>query len=442
MRSLLKRLVTSPFFIAGVALVLRLLILYISWRKSSFADTGAFGFEAGQVAKSITSGKGFSSPLALVETGPTAFVSPLYPYLLAVIFKLWGIYTVRSHIAAQIINCVASALTIVPLYSIAKRSFGAGVAVVSSWIWVVLPSAWHTPIADVWETSLTVLWLTILVCATLFLRSRPSFLSCAGYGLLWAVGALLNAAVVGLLPFFLVWLIWDIRRQSKHWPHLVIAALLAFILGMAPWTLRNFEVFRKFIPLRSAFGLELWLGNNPDESDVRSFLLHPFINRDEANSYRAMGEIPYMHVKRQVAVDFMRSHPAITAGRIATRVFDFWFAVTDRAQNSWASDPAYLKAFFLFNAAYVLMGWLGLLAAWRNDGCFAVAPYSFILLLYPLVYYLSHTLARYRSPVEPFLVVLGVYGLAQAAASIRLIHLQPTPSLVDDDLDESETVEA
>lgn len=431
MRLLSRRLVSSPFFIAGVALTVRLLMLYFSWHEASAANAGPFGYEAGQVAQSIVSGKGFSSPLTLVETGPTAFLSPIYPSLLAGIFKLWGVYTIRSHIAAQALNCLFSALSIFPLYAIAKRTIGELVAVVSSWVWVIFPSAWHAPIADVWDTSVTVFFLTLLVWASLRLRGQSRLEYWLGYGALWAVGVSLNATLIALLPFFLTWLALDLRRQAVRASKLVFASLFLFVVGLTPWTIRNYSVFGELVPLRSTLGLELWLGNNADESDVRSFSLHPLYNEQEAHSLLTMGEMPYMQLKRRAAVEFMWSHPAVTAGRVAGRVFDFWFAVTDRPENSWSSDRVYLKAFFLFNAVYVLLGWLGLISAWRNDGFFAVAAYAFVILVYPLVYYLTHTLARYRYPVEPFLVVLGVYGSAQAAASIRLIHMQPAPSPVD-----------
>jgi Dolichyl-phosphate-mannose-protein mannosyltransferase len=441
MRVLLKRLSTSPLFIAGVALALRLLILWLSWHRAAGADAGPFGYEAGQVAKSIASGKGFSSPLTLVETGPTAFTSPVSPYLLAGIFKLWGIFTVRSHIVAQAVGCLMSALTIFPLYAIAKRTFGAVVAVVSSWVWVILPSAWHAPIAYIVETSFTVFWLTLLMWATLRLRSETRLPYWLGYGALWVFGVLLNASLVALLPFFLAWLIWGLRRQSAPSWRLASAFVLMFGLLLTPWTVRNFTTFGKFIPLRSALGLELWVGNNPDESDVRSFSAAPSFSASESNTYKAMGEISYMSLKRREAVEFIWSHRAITGRRIASRIFDFWFAVTDRPQGAWASYPVYLKAFFCLNVIFIVLSWFGLASAWRILGFFEIALHAAVVLVYPLAYYLMLGLARYRYPIEPFLVVLGVYGLTQAAVSIRLIHLQSARSSVDD-LDESETVEA
>src|SRR5208282_6778138 len=40
-------------------------------------------------------------------------------------------------------------------------------------------------------------------------------------------------------------------------------ALAGLLLTLAPWTVRNYVTFERFIPLRDNLGLELWLGNRP-----------------------------------------------------------------------------------------------------------------------------------------------------------------------------------
>src|SRR5208282_1284824 len=51
-----------------------------------------FGWEMGRIGRSNVLGKGFSSPYE-GNTGPTAWEPPLYPYLIAGVFKFVGIYT-------------------------------------------------------------------------------------------------------------------------------------------------------------------------------------------------------------------------------------------------------------------------------------------------------------------------------------------------------------
>ncbi|MGH9692242.1 MAG: glycosyltransferase family 39 protein, partial [Candidatus Acidiferrales bacterium] len=179
-----KRLCCSVFFIACVAFALRAAILYVIGRGMPVPGpaNAPYGFEVGRVAESIALGKGFSSPLLLVDTGPTAYLCPAYPYLLASIFKLWGIYSLKSRMIIQTLNCLFSALTIFPIYAIAKRTFGGTVAVFSSWLWVVLPTAWHIPIADIWDTALSAFCFAVIFLATLALSEQRQLIRWAGYG--------------------------------------------------------------------------------------------------------------------------------------------------------------------------------------------------------------------------------------------------------------------
>jgi len=55
-------------------------------------DHWAFGCEVGRIALSIYEGHGFGSPL-YHPTGPTAWMTPIYPYIVAGIFKVFGLYT-------------------------------------------------------------------------------------------------------------------------------------------------------------------------------------------------------------------------------------------------------------------------------------------------------------------------------------------------------------
>ena len=48
-----------------------------------------FGWEMGRIARSIVVGQGFSSPYE-GNTGPTAWEPPLYPFLIAGVFRVFG----------------------------------------------------------------------------------------------------------------------------------------------------------------------------------------------------------------------------------------------------------------------------------------------------------------------------------------------------------------
>src|SRR5882762_4798041 len=269
MKQSLKRLFSSPVFIVGFAFALRMIVMCALWRlaPAPLKANPPFGFELGRVARAIAAGEGFSSPLRNMDTGPTAWFTPIYPYFVAGIFRVWGIYTNTSRFIIAAMNCLFAALTIIPIYNIAKRAFGEGVAIGASWVWVFLPTAIHFPIIWIWDTTLTALFFSLIFWATLSLRGIRKVLPWAGYGALWVVGGLINPSILSLFPFFLGWLLWDERKQAGPWVKHAAAALLLFTIGLAPWTIRNYRVFGKFIVLRSNFGLELWLGNNPNVVD-------------------------------------------------------------------------------------------------------------------------------------------------------------------------------
>ncbi len=426
MRSL-KRLFSSPVFIIGIAFALRMLVM---WGLSLLTPVPVkanlpFGYELGRVARAIAAGEGFSSPLRDWDTGPTAWFTPIYPYLVAGIFKLCGIYSDLSRVIIATLNCAFASLTIIPIYAIAKRTFGRGGAVGAAWAWVFLPTALVYPITWIWDTALTALVFTLIFWATLALRGARSVRPWAGYGALWVIGGLINPSILSVFPFFLGWLVWNDRKESGPWARHAAAVLLLFTVGLVPWTIRNYRVFGKIIVLRSNFGLELWLGNNPNVIDQLSQMSHPNDNSEEAQKYIRMGEMAYMAEKQHAALGFMRTHPGVTLTYMFHRFVDIWLAETDSPVDLWANASLYAKAMLTFNCLLSLLSLLGVLYAHRSRNPEA-APYGMVLLIFPLVFYLTHSSPRYRYPMDPIIVVLAASSLAHLLSFARFGNRRKT----------------
>ena len=425
MKQFFKRLLGSPVFIVGFAFALRMLTLWWVWRSMPVPVKSSlpFGYELGRVARAIAAGEGFSSPLRDMNTGPTAWFTPIYPYLVAAIFKTWGIYSDMSHIIIATLNCAFAALTIIPIHGIAKRTFGNSVAIGASWIWVFLPTALYFPIVWIWDTALTALIFLLIFWATLALRGKRNVLPWAGYGVLWAIGGLINPSILSVFPFFLGWLLWSERKESAIFVKHAAAVLLLFTIGLVPWTVRNYRVFGKVIVLRSNFGLELWLGNNPNVIDMLSQLSHPNDNPEEAEKYRRMGEIAYMQQKEHEAFAFMRTHPRDTASHAFRRFVDIWLSQTDNVVDLWRIASWYERVLLTFNCSLALLSLLGVLYARRSSNPEA-APYGLVLLIFPLIFYLTHASPRYRFPMDPIIVVLATSSVARLLQAARVSNLR------------------
>lgn len=413
MMNRIKRLLSYPAFITVFAFALRMLILAHFWYAARIPARAVvpYGYELGRVASAIAAGLGFSSPLRMVDSGPTVWFTPIYPYLVAGIFKIWGIFSDESRLIIETLNCAFSALTVIPIYGAAQRTFGKSVAAGAAWAWVFLPTSLLFPITWVWDTAMAALFLALIFWATLAVREAKTVLPWAGYGALWVTGVLVNPSLLSLFPFLAGWALWQSRRVCSGWVKFSAAMVLIFAIGLVPWTVRNYRVFGKFIVLRSNFGLELWIGNNPNVTDTASPWLHPNDNREEAEKYKRMGEIAYMAEKQRDAFAFMRTHPAQTLDFMFRRFVETWLAITDSPADSWSSSPLYVKAFLSMNILLSLFTLLGALFAYRSNPAEAF-PYAMVLLVFPLVFYLTHASLRYRFPMDPVMMILAAYGVA------------------------------
>jgi len=413
MKSILKRALISPGVIAVIAFALRIgVLVHIRLNAPNPVRTNLpFGYELGAVAASIAAGHGFSSPLRWFPTGPTAWFGPIYPYLAAGIFKLFGIYSYSSYLVLETINAAFSALTCIPIFLAAKRSFGLAVGACAAWAWVILPTAIFLPLEWIWDTAFSALCMAVILCATLALRDAPRPRNWAGYGALWAFSALLNPALIAAMPFLCAWIVLDLQGKNLAWGRGLATGALLFLLGLAPWTIRNEVVFHKFIPLRSNFGLEFWLGNNPQSLGDDAPGQHPDDNLQEAQLYRSMGEPAYMASKQREALQFVRAHPADAAQLTFHRVVTTWLGTWDPLQDSWAAEPWSQRVSELFKIVFSLLALIGAWLALRSHNPDA-APYAMVILSYPVVFYLTHGSARYRYPIDPILTLLAVSALA------------------------------
>jgi 4-amino-4-deoxy-L-arabinose transferase-like glycosyltransferase len=404
----MRRIRDAVWLMVLVAFSLRLAVIPLASARlfDPSRDHWSFGYETGRIARAIASGRGFSDPL-FEPTGPTALKAPVFPYLLAGIFKLFGIFSVKSAWAILALNSLFSALTCLPVFWMARKSFGQEVAVWAGWTWTFFPYAVYLSTGFVWENILTGLLLGVLFVWTLRLKHPAGLGAWVGYGLLWALDTLANPVVLSVLPFLAGWACYRLRRQNQRWLFPAACAALAFLIALVPWTLRNYRVFHRFMLLRDNFWMEVWVGNNGDTSHW--FVAHPSESKTELEEYDRMGEIAYIAHKQQQTLAFIGSHPGAFAWTSFRRFLYVW-------TGYWSFDRRYLaqEPFDPANIAFCMIVTvpmlLGLRRAFREAGDVAM-PYALLLVFFPLIYYFTHPKLHYRHTIDPEIVVLAVYGI-------------------------------
>jgi 4-amino-4-deoxy-L-arabinose transferase-like glycosyltransferase len=371
----------------------------------------------GNVAAALADGRGFCC-LFRQPTGPTAWLAPVYPLLLAALFKLFGTFTLASFYAAVLLNCVFSSLACIPIYYSGRRIGGPVAAALAAWIWAVFPSGIVMPFEWIWDTSLSVMLGAALLWATLRLRDSLGVFEASLYGLLWGVSLLTNPAFGSLLPFLFGWIVFRPVSTKTLDASRLLLAIGVMILVCAPWTLRNCIRFHRFIPLRSNFAYEFWSGNN-EIFDEHSHAINRITRYEEVHLYSQDGETEFLHQKWLKAVNFVRTHPGLYFQLFGRRVIATWFGTKTPWQDFLRTDSLFVRFVFLWNAVAVVGIVVGLVRL-RLSHSPDFFPLAVFPLVFPVTFYIAHTTLRHRHPCDPviaLILALGIVGCGVRTAS-------------------------
>ena len=438
-RGYISRYSVAWMVLAGLTVRILYILLAHSYRFRTTDENFSFGWEAGRIAFSIATGRGFSSPFG-GETGPSAWTAPIYPYVIALSFRLFGIYTHAAAIAVLVFNSVCGALTCWPIVRIARRVFNERVAFWSGWGWALFPYFIYWAVRWAWETSLTAQLLTLVFMLTLEMEGDRRLASWFGYGLLWGVLGLTNPSSLGFLPFSGLWLAYQLHRRKLGFLLPATVGAVVFWLTLMPWLVRNHEVFGKPVFVRDNVGVEFRCGNNPLAEGIWVGMYHPSKNPLLFEKYERLGEAAYSVEQGQLAKEWIVDHPQKFAVISLRRFIYFWTDIPSATtipewmvehHDKWAARTFHdvifredgtsrdwlvdlleqLKPSLFLASSLLAIGGLLLALRSRVRGVFLFAS---LVIFYPLVYYFAFPHPRYRHPIEPELLILGVYLVTEA----------------------------
>jgi hypothetical protein len=408
-----------PLFAAGFLLRVLTITVAHTYHIRAFQDHFQFGWEMGRVARALVTGYGYADPF-VGHTGPTAWVPPLYPLLMAAVFKLAGMYTTKSAWILLTINSVFSAATAIFIYEIAARCYSKKVAVWSAWLWALYPAAMQYAVHWIWEMSLTTFLFTWTLALALRMRgispretdvdktNPEEIIPTTGqwllFGAIWGLIALTNSTLLLFLPVCGVWILLGSRPISKGLKNASLAALL-FLAIIAPWMIRNWRAFHAFVPMRSNLGVELWTWNRDGANGIAlGAPIQPSPHDPSFIPYAKMGEIAYSKYRGALAKHWIATHPKQFVLLSIRRVYFFWVSVPHPLDNHPLAEYGRELNYFLPS----LTGLLGLFLSLRRRVP-AAGLFAWAFLLLPLTYYFVSVAARFRHPLEPLILILTVY---------------------------------
>lgn len=383
--------------VLALALLLRTVVVVVWARRHGAMQLFQRGIEMDLLARSLLNGHGLASPFG-GSTGPTAFLAPAYPMLVAAVFRVFGIATSASACVIMGLQIVIGVATVWLLMQVALECFAEPVAIVAGLFWAVSPPLLFVP-TIFWETSFSIFLLLGSIALALQVVARPSAGRVSLLGASCGLCGLVNPAL--LLSVCAIGAVACWRRVSLR-----NAALggAAFLLVFCAWPIRNALVFHAFVPLRTTVGFELWMGNHFGSNGFLDESLFPMFNAHELSLYRQQGEIAYTDGKTALALHWIRAHPWRFSALTAHRIARFWMGTGSRIGSLFFALHAIVSSGF---------GLCGLLLLMRGRRTRLALLCAAPLLLFPLPYYLTHAEFRYRLVIDPVLTLLGAYALTE-----------------------------
>lgn len=435
MKTTLRKALTSLLLIVMVAAGVRMAFAWDQVRKIAPGVLGVVPFqqETGNIAYALAQDKGFSNVFR-TETGPTAWLAPVYPLIVAATFKIFGTFTAGAFFACAALNMLFSSAACVPIYFAGKRIGGLGVAAGAAWLWAVFPTGVMMPFEWIWDTSLSALLAALLLWATLELAESERWLDWGAYGVLWGLALMTNPALGTLLPFLLGWAAYRGRGEGQARRKRLGLAVGLAILSCLPWTVRNFVAFHRLVPLRSNLPFELWLGNNDIFDEHARGGRHVITRTEEARRYAQVGETGYMAEKWELATSFMRAHPELEVELAGRKLVSFWMGTEVPVKNFRETDSWLIRGVLLSSFLTAVGALCGVVMLWRgkkkmthrrgvrgagpdteenSDGAamIPVVPLAVFPVIFPCLYYVTHADLRYRHPIDPVVLLLTVIGI-------------------------------
>lgn len=427
----------APALLVLIAIVVRTAVVV--------ADTGyrpeQDAFDYDRHARSIASGDGYPQSGYVVDGGPSALRPPGYPYFLGAVYAASG----DSVDAGRFANVALGGLAVLLLFLIARRIWGRRVGLIAAGMAAVFPPLVLLSRDLLSESLFIALELGAVLCVLNFRRAGDALRWVVAAGVLTGLGALTrNPGIVLAIPIAVgVWMLRPaFSPRALAAPAIVV---LCTALTILPWTLRNVDEFGRFVPITSSLGFALAGTYNQaslnDDAHPGSWRT-PVVTSDYGVLFHTPGidEGTLDATLRSHALRFAWDHPSYVAevtGENMLRLFEVDGGSVVGAHNVGgqlvadprvvavgrgigSATPAAERVGLVLAAVLALLGIVAIVRSRPTAGADQAGPRRvprgpWFLWLIPIVMIVAaapvNGLPRYRTPADPFLLILAAIGL-------------------------------
>ena len=271
----------------AVLIGLRIAVAAITADRASPGDPHAYVV----LARGLLAGRGLVLYEPYFGSDWRALFPPAYPVLLAG----WGAVAGFSTASVLLLGTLTDLATACLIARLGDVLGNATAGRRAAWLYLIWPSVlFSAPLAQ--KESLCALLAVALALA--WLTPRPGWRGAVALGVPAGLLALTQPGEAPLAALFGIVLLGRVGL----WTILLVGMRGAIVatLVLLPWWIRNWMLFETFVPLTSASGASLWIGNNPTATGNWE---------PPPPELKGLPELTYNARIRAIAVEWIEHHP-------------------------------------------------------------------------------------------------------------------------------------
>ena len=337
-----------------------------------------------RIALSLARGEGFS-----IRGDPTAVAAPIYPFVLSVIYVLFG----YSKIVLRIFLSLVDAGHCLLFYLIARKYFDEKIPILTAIMLIFSPYYIYAIFTTNIETLFLFLHALFLLHFSCSLQKKIPWKFLIS-GILLGVATLCRAVPLLLPVFFLPIFIILYQDNIKIGLFCFAIFLVGFIFSITPWIVRNYLVFHRLVPIQTLGGYHLYIAGLK-KNDYAEF----------SSDHERLKESDFSGVERdniyyRRSFERIKENPIKFIRLMVGRFFKMWYK-TD--------SERYDKILLFVNSILLLSAFTGIIISWRK---WRNAIHLFIIVLYYINLHMAFiVIFRYILQIVPILIIFAMIPL-------------------------------
>jgi len=370
------------------------------------------------IASHIVLGHGYLNPYnPAADAKPTAVSPPLYPYVVAGVYKLFGLESHASFGVLYAINILCVALTAAGIYVLAYWFFGKAAARWTVVLFLLYPGFGRNA-ASLWDTLPSLagfIWI-IVWCKQMQRTHSATAGRIFGLGVALGLLALAHLTPVLTYPFLITMAVG--KTTFGNWFKMSAISFIAFVLVLMPWQIRDYKTFGRFFIVRDNFAMEMYVGNQPGTYGSHVMRGHPATDAVEWGRLNSEGENRYFDELWQRFLVEYRADPGAYWKHTLNR---FGFLYVDSLP-----EHRFRAVRIGIESVFVLLALAGVLTAWRLK-CRCTWLF-WLCLLAVLPYILTEVQLAYTLPLRAGLMVYAGFAVAALVSYLQKGKLPEIPN--------------